>query len=194
MDGMIREVLKKEVYDIPTPSSLTIGDGLYLEDIEKLPKNKTKNLRSLVFIKEKIPAVRKAKLVYKEVLYKLKETDNLYKVCPNGIRNVEAKIIVSNKEYIDTYVDDLYYPDAVKSEYDLGCDTASFNIIVGHKDGIRDAKIHTGADGYYGDVADCYVPFGFQVTLCFDMQLGCIEESELRALLAYLFKCDAIAK
>lgn len=181
--------LRKEVYDIPTPSSLTIGDGSYLEEIASQPKNKTKRLRDLVFMDGSIPAVRKAKIVFNEVLI---ESDAGKVLFPDGMRQYEVRIIVSNKEYIDTFVNDMFYPKAEKSRHELGCDIASFDIIAGYKDGVREDTIDTGADGFYGDVLINQVPFGFIVNLYLDADY--VSESRLKASLAYLFKCEELGK
>lgn len=182
-------ILRKEVYDIPTPSVLTIGDGMYLNEIAAKPKSETKNLQNLVFMDDSIPAERSAKLVFREVLLESEETRNLF---PDGIRQYEVLIIVSNKEYMDAFVDDMYFPLAVKSRHDLGCDTASFDIIVGDKDVVRDATISTCADGNYGSVLINKDPLGFVVNLYLDADI--ISEDMLKSELAYLFRCDSIRK
>lgn len=184
-----RNVLREEVYDIQTPVSLVIGDPLYLEAIKTQPKRQTKDLRKMVFIQDKIPAVRKAKLVFREVeIYPERPVPYL----PGCFKEYEAEIIVSNKEYIGTFLNGMYYPDAVKARYRLGCDTAGFTIAAGYKDGIRETNICTGADGQYGYAAENVAPFGFTVSLWLDADF--CGESQLRENFAYLFGRDEIGR
>ncbi len=184
-------VLRKEIYDIPTPSSLTIGDGSYLEQIASKPKRETRNLRELVFMDDSIPAVRRAKLIFREVLIEF-ESDEEKTLFPDGMRQFVVNLVVSNKEYIDTFVDDKYFPKALKARKNLGCDMASFDIVVGHRGecGVRSDTVDTGSDGLYGYVLVNQVPFGFVVNLYLNADY--VSESRLKSSLAYLFKCKEL--
>ena len=61
MNRPIRTLIKEEVYQIPTPKSLIIGDPMYLEQIE-LGDNKLKKFCVLL---KRIPLKLQTELVWK---------------------------------------------------------------------------------------------------------------------------------
>lgn len=174
----------KEVYDIETPTSIVIGDPSYFEEMEdpKVSERVKNNMRRLTLIKNKIPKTHKARLIFSELAMDGFEPGDEFLVH-------EAKVVICNEKYLDTYCNDQYYPDAVLEDEDLGCDTAQYTIYVGDD---RYYNVHTGADGYFGQKMVNKAQFGFVVSFTFPSDL--MEEEEMRQILAYLFKCESIKK
>ena len=171
----------REQYDIKTPTSLVVGDPMYLDEIDDVSTDfdTIKRLKRLVLLKDKIPAVRKSKLIFSQLDI---EGYSLY----------EATVVVTNKEHMEVFANEKYYPDKLKAQYDLGCDTARYEVNVGYGEKLNNMVICTGADGYYGNVLESKGTYGFTVT--FDFPADLMTEKQIRQTLSYLFDCNLIKK
>lgn len=88
-----------------------------------------------------------------------------------------------NDEQLDVYKNGQWYGEkTLKHIYNLGCDTASYEIEV---DG-RYEKVHTGGDGYYGELRQMKQYYGLMLSLSFDGDLFAFDEVE--KLMDYLFE------
>lgn len=179
-----RIMLKNEVYSIPTPRSLIIGDPMYLEQIE-LGKNRLKKFCVLL---KRIPIKLQTELVWK--VSKLEyEPDNLF---PNGLTMMEYNAFINmgtEQKFLDTFRKESFYPALKSYEHELGCDNARFDIMVNNQ---RMEEIHTGADGYYGFHLAYKGGQGHMISFNFPEDL--MTEKEMRKTLAYLFLCPDILK
>ena len=79
---------------------------------------------------------------------------------------------------MNTYLKDMHYPDAIKKDIDLGCDTARFTIET--KYGYD--EFHTGADGFYGHIYQYKQYYGMKLELSFDGDLFDFDEIKRRML------------
>ena len=171
--------LFREQYDIKTPTALVIGDPMYLEEIEDTTTDfdRIRLLKRLVLMKEKIPAIRKTRLIFS-------------KLDIEGYTMYEATIVVTNKEHMEVFANEKYYPEKLKAQYDLGCDTAEYEISVAFGNEVNNDTINTGADGYYGNVLESKGTCGF--TVSFDFPADLMDEEDIRHTLSYLFNCKEI--
>ena len=171
----------KEVYDIETPTAIIIGDPSYFDEMEdpKTPERVKNNMKRLTLIKDNIPKTHKTRLVFSEL------------EC-EGYPIHEAKVVICNKAFLDTYCDDKYYPSEVIEDVDLGCDTAQYDVYVKYGEDTKYYNVCTGADGFFGQKQLNRSKFGFNCSFTFPSDL--MEVEEMRQILAYLFKCEAIKK
>lgn len=177
----------KEVYDIETPTSIVIGDPSYFEEMEdpKVSERVKNNMKKLTLIKGNIPKTHKARLIFSEL-----ECEGFAPDKPFFIH--EAKIVICNAKYLDVYCNDQYYPSQVIEDTALGCDVAQYNVYINYGEDNRYYNVHTGADGMYGSKQINKGAYGFNCSFTFPSDL--INEKEMRQILAYLFKCEAIKK
>ena len=102
----------------------------------------------------------------------------------------EVNIVVTNKEHMEVFANEKYYPEKLKAQYDLGCDTAEYEISVAFGNEVNSDTINTGADGYYGNVLESKGTCGF--TVSFDFPADLMDEKDIRHTLSYLFNCKEI--
>lgn len=151
----IKAVQVKEINVKAITKKLVIGDPWYFEEMESLRgiKNKTaeqtrrlrnmKNTTLNMNAKDLIPD-DKSKFESKVFILKMVDDEDpeytnyriAYALYQPKARNL-VELITS---------EDAYYADLIKTNKDLGCDTAKFII---EADG-RYCSVRTGADGYYG--------------------------------------------
>jgi len=184
MNQPTRTLIKEEVYQIPTPKSLIIGDPMYLEQIE-LGDNKPKKFCVLL---KRISMKLQTELVWK--VSKLQyEPDKLF---PEGLTMTEYTAFINmgtEQKILDTFRKESFYPNLKSYEHELGCDTAQFDIMVNQQ---RMEEIHTGADGYYGFHLAYKGGQGHMISFNFPADL--MTEKEMRHTLASLFLCPGILK
>lgn len=167
-------VSKKIVYDIKPFKHISIGDPMYFEQIAR--GNDAKRYENLVCdIKTnscKVGAV---------AISLIEEQCQNYNI---STINVDIYLAKDNDQ-LKIYKDGYWFGDnTVSKEICLGCDTASYEIEV---DG-RYKKVHTGSDGYFGEVKKMKQYYGFIGRLSFDGDLFAFEEVE--ELMNYLFVFD----
>lgn len=178
----------KEVYDIETPKTLIIGDPSYFEEMEdpKVSERVKNNMKKLTLIKGNIPKTHKARLIFSELECEGFKPDEPFLVH-------EAKIVICNAKYLDTYCNNEYYPSQVVEDTDLGVDTAEYIVSIRYHNGENKYyNVHTGSDGYIGQKMINKGAYGFNCSFTFPSDL--MDEKEMRQILAYLFKCEAIKK
>lgn len=103
------------------------------------------------------------------------------KYCPDGLKFNEFEVGVyqaKNEDILKTYTEGRYYPKAVKKEYGLNCETASF--VCETKFGSD--KFHTGADGYYANLTQMKQYYGMILEFSFADDMFTFEELEDRFL------------
>ena len=112
---------------------------------------------------------------------KIEEHTNHYDFGDFNHINVDV-FLAHNHEQLDVYKDGCWYgEDTLKKRYELGCDTARYEIEV---DG-RYEEVHTGADGFYGELQHMKQYYGLMLNLSFDASLFSFEDVE--RLMDYLF-------
>lgn len=96
---------------------------------------------------------------------------------------IEVEVFLAfNNPQLDVYKDGCWFgEETLKKKYELGCDTASFEIEV---DG-RYEEVHTGSDGYYGELKHLKQYYGIMLSLSFDADLFSFDEIEKK--MDYLF-------
>lgn len=97
--------------------------------------------------------------------------------CPNGLKFNEFDVSIFQakfEEALKTYSEDKYYPKAVKKEYDLNCETASF--VCETKFGSH--NFYTGADGFYASLTQMKQYYGMILDFSFNDIIYTFEELE----------------
>lgn len=162
------------IYDIPKVTHLTVGDPMYLEDIEN---GRVRGCERESIFDGKLKPCRVSRLKITAVDYDQVEVEEKqakeYKVDIAG---------ASDEGFVNCYLSDITYPQLEKITRGLGCDTASFFIEVNND---RSDTVHTGADGYYGTIIKYKEPYGFHLILFFDADLFTFRDIERE--MAYLF-------
>ena len=150
----MEKIIKEEIIDVKGTTKLIVGDPMYLDRIA-----------------DSIDDGAEKKLVF----------DGNISAAPLGkLRIRQLHIIEEGLEFdtIEVNVADKYYPDAVKKDMELGCDTARFTIET--KFGYD--EFHTGADGYYGHMSQYKQYYGMRLDLSFDADLFDFDDVKERML------------
>ena len=149
-------VLKEDIFDIKGTTKLRIGDSCYFEEMEAGSTNDY--LKDLTF-NGSISASPLGKLRVRLVnhVYEDFECDSIEVTIAQG----------KNNQLLDIYMDDTYFPTKVKKKYQLGCDTAQFEMATKYGYDL----FHTGADGFYGDLIVNKQYYGMILMLDFDADL-----------------------
>lgn len=84
----------------------------------------------------------------------------------------------SKEKDLEVFLNGQYYPKAVKAEFELGCDTASFEMET--KYGYD--YFRTGGDGYYGRLTQNNQYYGMILHLHFDTDMFDYDEVRKRML------------
>lgn len=160
-------ILHEEILDVKGTTKLTIGDPMYLDAIAN--NTCTGDEKHLVF-DGNISAAPMGKMKLQKIHGK-----------ENGIEYDMINVTVfqaARPPIMNTYLKDMHYPDAIKKDIDLGCDTASFTIET--KYGYD--EFHTGADGFYGHIYQYKQYYGMKLELSFDEDLFDFDEIKRRML------------
>jgi len=172
-----RTTISKEIYTVKNPGHILIGDEMYLQHIHAGTAHK--GMKDLI-LDLNIPKPRKCSLVFEEV-------DEIYEGYEHvgPMKSYIVKFCFSNNEKsLGIFQDDKYYPDDLKENRELGCDTASFDMTIGD----RWNHFDTGADGYYGQALLHKGTLGGCVILVFDADM--FDKDELKSELFYLFDIE----
>ena len=171
------KIIRESVHSIKPFKHIRIGDPFYFEKIEQ--KGDKPNRYTKLVCDTKTSCCKVGAVIIKEV----EITDEML---PDPFININVDIFLAkDEEQLEIYKSGRWYgEDTQKRDYELGCDTARFEIEV---DGRYD-EVHTGADGYYGFVKEMKQYFGFMAGLTFDGDLFSFEEVE--NLMNYLFKFE----
>jgi hypothetical protein len=170
-----KETVKSVTYLKMKPfKHIRIGDPLYFENMEDDPKRYKKLVADVKPTCCKFGAIR-----IRDV-----EVEDEYEGMPLKYNQIVVDVFMApTEEKLQVYLNDRYFGEnSVKQHYELGCDTASYEICV---DGRYD-EVHTGADGYYGTLSHMKQYFGFMMTLFFDGSLFDMEDVEKK--LRYWFE------
>lgn len=163
----MESILHEEIIDIRGTTKLVIGDPFYLEAIANGTDCGAE--KKLVF-DGNISAAPLGKM-------------HLRKIHGNegGIEYDTINVTVfqaSKLPILKTYLNDMHYPDAIKKDIDLGCDTARFTIETKY----GSDEFHTGADGYYGHLFQYKQYYGMKLELDFDGDMFDFDEVRTRML------------
>lgn len=163
---------KKEVFKIKPFKHIHIGDPLYFEELAAGSTNKA--LKEMT-LDAKMRCCNFGAVVVNKNFVESEEFS--YHSIDVGI------YLASSEKMLDVYLDGKWYGEkTVKEEHELGCDTASFEMVV---DG-RYNFFRTGADGYYGNAKLMKQYYGFRCSLSFDASL--FEFDEIIAEMKSLFE------
>lgn len=177
-----------EMYVIPTPRQVSIGDSVFLEQI--MLGTADWKTEKKIYTRKNIPKSYKARLIFRKE-YIAEDLGPVYSV----------SIYVCHKDYIDTYASGSYYPSAVRQDGERILETESdrYKVVTAFHN--MDAEGRTeysaefdfGVDGYIATAVDCVRPFGFLLT--FDLpDTQTMSERAMRNHIAYLFRCPALAE
>lgn len=164
-------VIKTVEYKIKPFKNIRIGDPLYFDRLEegediKIYKDLVCDIRTTCC---KVGAVRISESVIDSEYGEFNQLD------------VDV-FLAKDDEQLEVYKNGQWYGEkTLKHHYNLGCDTASYEIEI---DG-RYEKVHTGADGYYGELRHMKQYYGLMLSLSFDGDLFSFEEVE--RMMDYLF-------
>jgi hypothetical protein len=122
----------KEIYKVKLPKKIIFGDPLYFETMSGLELNR---LTADITVPKKLTEAR----VVIEI-----EPDSLYP----EYNNIQMSIILSPKEFLDTYLDNKVFKYQTQVEKAIGVDTAQYYLAIDDKDDF----IKTGADGMWGSI------------------------------------------
>ena len=173
------KVLQEEIIKIKAPTKLIIGDPSYLDAIEE--NNDVGCMKKLCLIKNKLPGTMNAEIIIKEVEdewlgYKFK---SIY----IDIIAVSNKIDINKQNnHLEIFKSNRFYPSLVSKQFDLGCDTACFEMTTNK--GYYEFK--TGADGSYGNYTIYKNNLAYHITLALDADL--FDFDEIVDIMKYLFK------
>ena len=154
-------LLKEAKFPIKGTTRLHIGDPDYFEEIKNGTDNK--NLKKVTF-DGNISAAPKGIMHIR-----------LWEVKDNSLswNTLTVDVYQGNKlDIAGTYCKGSYYPKGVKTDCELGCDSASFEIET--KFGYD--KFYTGASGYYGELKAMKQYYGMILHLDFDDDLYDFDE------------------
>ena len=160
-------VLKEKMYEVKGTTRLIIGDPMYFEEIEAGSTNKY--LKEITF-NGNISAAPLGRMKIQEI----RETEGKFSFTYILVSIVQGV----NNQMLDVYMNGRYYPTKVKKQYELGCDTAQFEMTTKYGSDL----FHTGADGFYGNLIVNKQHFGMILSLDFDTDLFTFEEIEKRML------------
>lgn len=179
--------LSREVYDIPTPREIAIGDP---KKFEKIAYGTASHLdRRQVFANRRIPKSWKAAIAFTKELW-----DGRYATCT-------AHIYASHTDYISFLQEEKFFLDTLRTsgDNDLVCDESeSYEISVSFLDADEHGDDHyyqllrMGQSGIFGHAFDFYRQYGFAVSFEFPCG-GKMTEPQMRQCLAKLFRCPEIA-
>lgn len=149
-------ILREDIFDIKGTTKLKIGDPSYFEEMEFGSTNKY--LKEITF-NGNISAAPLGKLRTQLVnhMYEEFECDSI------EVTVVQGK----NIQQLDTYLSGKCFTNKIKKRYQLGCDTAQFEMVTKYGYDL----FHIGADGYYGDLIVNKQYFGMILMLDFDTDL-----------------------
>lgn len=122
----------KEIYKVKLPKKIIFGDPLYFETMSGPELNR---LTADITVPKKLTEAR----VVIEI-----EPDSLYP----EYNNIQMSIILSPKEFLDTYLDNKVFKYQTQVEKAIGVDTAQYYLAIDDKDDF----IKTGADGMWGSI------------------------------------------
>ena len=149
------KILKEDIFDVKGTTRLRIGDPYYFEEMKA---GSTNNYLKEITFNGNISAAPLGKLRVQLVNYKDKYDFN----------GIEVMIIQGKtNQQLDTYISGRYYPEKVKKKYQLGCDTAQFEMVTKYGYDL----FHIGADGFYGDLILNKQYYGMILMLSFDADL-----------------------
>lgn len=182
---VIKKTLSTEIYNVPAPKEVTIGDPYILDKV--LQGTASAEDKKMIFSRERIAKSWKARLVYTKELW-----EGRYCV-------IAARLCVAHRDYIDAFDRIQYYSGAVLRGYprDLVCEKASYEISVLHHtpdlngNTLNLYRVNTGTDGSYGCAYKMIGQYGFSVRFEFPNR-DLMSEHQIRELLAYLFRCPEI--
>ena len=160
-------VLKEKTYEVKGTTKLRIGDPMYFEEIAAGSDNKY--LKEITF-NGNISAAPLGRMKIQEV----RETDGKFTFTYILVSIVQG----INNQMLDVYINGRYYPTKVKKQYELGCDTAQFEMATKYGYDL----FHTGADGFYGNLIVNKQHFGMILSLDFDTNLFTFDVIEKRML------------
>jgi hypothetical protein len=142
---MQEKVVKEKIFSVKPFSYVRIGDPMYFEQMQEGDKNKA--LRELTCTFEKIPKTnREAKVRIREIVSDFKDEGKPYCFTQYEMLFYTARKTPLASKIIEAELDGKYYPDLIKRESELGCDTARFEMTINE----NWDEIHTGADGFFG--------------------------------------------
>ena len=163
----MEKIIKEDIIDVKGTTKLIVGDPMYLDRIADGTDDGAE--KELVF-DGNISAAPLGKLRIRQ-LHAIEE----------GLEfdTIEVNVFQASKPSLfNVYLADKYYPDAVKKDVELGCDTARFTIET--KFGYD--EFHTGADGYYGHMSQYKQYYGMRLDLSFDADLFDFDDVKERML------------
>ena len=160
-------ILKEKTYEVKGTTKLRIGDPMYFEDIAAGSTNKY--LKEITF-NGNISAAPLGRIKIQEI----REMDEKFTFTYILVSIVQGM----NNQMLDVYINGKYYPSKVKKQYELGCDTAQFEMATKYGYDL----FRTGADGFYGNLIVNKQHFGMILSLDFDTDLFTFDEIEKRML------------
>ena len=142
---MSSQVTKEETFKVKPFSRIRVGDPCYFNtDFEQQG-----TIERELPIKDRTASVTFQIVRHNEpsdfLQGKLVEYDELRVVIANG------KDTKAGEHLIDGHKKGFYAPQRLKERKTLGCDTASFDLVIGKGRGNSGTTISTGADGVYGE-------------------------------------------
>ena len=160
---MINYMVSDKWIPVKGTTKLKIGDPWYFEEMEAGSTNK--NLKNLTFDGNVTAAPLGAMRIFVEDF--------------EGITTIGVTVIqAANLDVLKAYSEEKHWPSVLKKFYELGCDTARFEIETKY----NYDEFHTGADGYYGDLSHYKTHYGMRLHLYFDTDLFSSKEIEERML------------
>ena len=142
---MVETVINEKRFTVKPFKSVRIGDPMYFDEIAAGSPNKT--LKKLTCDFGKIPfSNRTAGVRVRQIAYDYNDEGTDITVMGTEMVFYSVKNTPLGSKIADVELRGEYMPTIIKDKYELGCDTACFEISV---DG-NDTTMHTGADGYYG--------------------------------------------
>lgn len=183
MENFKTSIVKEKDFTVRPFGFIIIGDPDYLEKINNQHKDAAV-FKKLVYVNR---TIRKA---HHEAKVRLRVTKTSHG--SHSFHNIELSVAsVLNTDpktrdlLFDTLLNGRYHPDLLSKKKSLGCDTARFYINI---DG-NDEEIHTGADGYYGNVIVYKQKMAYNLSVVLDYDL--YSEAEIEQLIRYLFHVES---
>lgn len=122
----------KEIYKVKLPKKIIFGDPLYFETMSGPELNR---LTADITVPKKLTEAR--------AIIEIKP-DSIYP----EYNNAQMSVILSPKEFLDTYLDNKVFKYQTQVEKTIGVDTAQYYLAIDDKDDF----IKTGADGMWGSI------------------------------------------
>lgn len=165
------KIMERKVFKIKPFKTLKVGDPSYFEEMEESSNNK--HLKDLTCdIKTRCCKIGSLMIEKKEITQ-----DNF------SFEEIDITVcLAENQKQLYTYEAGRYFKDTLKKEYELGCDTAKFEINVDD----RYSLIDTYADGYYGQLLHFKQGYGLILSLSLDADMYKFDEVVKR--FSYLFE------